>query len=217
MKKFHERTGCPVVVNTSFNLSWEPIVESPAQAYHTFMQSEMDVLVLEDCVLHKPRQPASKRAPLHRGQETPSRNGLAVDALLPDHGRPQLSRRLLRQFAALWLLFCGGLAWLEYAHERWVTALIVAVLGLAFGPLGLCRPQAIRPLYVVLTTITYPIGWVVSQVLLTVLYYGVFTPLGWGYRLLGRDVLRRRPRPDQRSWWTPKNLPADITSYFRQS
>ena len=48
-KRFHERTGCPVLVNTSFNLSWEPIVLTPEEAYHTFMQSEMDVLVLEDC------------------------------------------------------------------------------------------------------------------------------------------------------------------------
>jgi SAM-dependent methyltransferase len=57
MKKFQEQTGCPVIVNTSFNLSWEPIVECPEEAYHTFMQSEMDVLVLEDCVLHKQQQP----------------------------------------------------------------------------------------------------------------------------------------------------------------
>ena len=53
MQAFHEQTGCPVLVNTSFNLSWEPIVLTPEEAYHTFMQSEMDVLVLEDFVLHK--------------------------------------------------------------------------------------------------------------------------------------------------------------------
>ncbi len=57
MKRFHEKTGCPVIVNTSFNLSWEPIVLTPEEAYHTFMQSEMDVLVLEDCVLFKREQP----------------------------------------------------------------------------------------------------------------------------------------------------------------
>jgi ubiquinone/menaquinone biosynthesis C-methylase UbiE/AcrR family transcriptional regulator len=62
MKKFHEKTGCPIIVNTSFNLSWEPIVESPQEAYHTFMQSEMDVLVLEDCVLHKAQQPLGLQA-----------------------------------------------------------------------------------------------------------------------------------------------------------
>lgn len=64
MKKFHELTGCPVIVNTSFNLSWEPIVLTPQEAYHTFMQSEMDVLVLEDCVLHKNEQPLGLRTGL---------------------------------------------------------------------------------------------------------------------------------------------------------
>ena len=57
LKKFHELTDCPVIVNTSFNLSWEPIVLTPREAYHTFMQSAMDVLVLEDFVLYKGEQP----------------------------------------------------------------------------------------------------------------------------------------------------------------
>ena len=58
MKRFHELTGCPVLVNTSFNLSWEPIVLTPEEAYHTFMQSEMDVLVLEDCRARQERAAA---------------------------------------------------------------------------------------------------------------------------------------------------------------
>ena len=61
MREFHRQTGCPIVVNTSFNLSWEPIVLTPSEAYCTFMQSEMDVLVLEDCVLHKADQPLGLR------------------------------------------------------------------------------------------------------------------------------------------------------------
>jgi predicted NodU family carbamoyl transferase/2-polyprenyl-3-methyl-5-hydroxy-6-metoxy-1,4-benzoquinol methylase len=56
LRRFHEKTGCPILVNTSFNLSWEPIVLTPREAYNTFMQSEMDVLVLEDFVLHKSEQ-----------------------------------------------------------------------------------------------------------------------------------------------------------------
>ena len=57
LSRFHEKTGCPVLVNTSFNLSWEPIVLTPEQAYHTFMQSELDVLVVEDVVIEKSAQP----------------------------------------------------------------------------------------------------------------------------------------------------------------
>ncbi|MEZ5320891.1 MAG: carbamoyltransferase C-terminal domain-containing protein [Microthrixaceae bacterium] len=54
---FDRRTGCPVLVNTSFNVRGEPIVESPEDAYRCFMTTDMDVLVLEDCVLLKADQP----------------------------------------------------------------------------------------------------------------------------------------------------------------
>ena len=61
LQAFNRRTGCPVLVNTSFNLSWEPIVQTPTEAYHTFMQSEMDALVLEDFILLKAEQPLGLR------------------------------------------------------------------------------------------------------------------------------------------------------------
>lgn len=54
---FKKQTGCAVVVNTSFNVRGEPIVCSPKDAYLCFMRTEMDVLVLEDCVLVKADQP----------------------------------------------------------------------------------------------------------------------------------------------------------------
>jgi carbamoyltransferase len=53
LRAFHAMTGCPVLVNTSFNIRGEPIVCTPAEAYRCFLATEMDVLVLEDCVLHK--------------------------------------------------------------------------------------------------------------------------------------------------------------------
>jgi carbamoyltransferase len=53
LQAFHARTGCPVVVNTSFNVRGEPIVCTPQDAYRCFLATDMDVLVLEDFVLHK--------------------------------------------------------------------------------------------------------------------------------------------------------------------
>jgi carbamoyltransferase len=50
---FHQRTGCPVLVNTSFNVRGEPIVCTPQDAYRCFLATDMDVLVLEDCLLQK--------------------------------------------------------------------------------------------------------------------------------------------------------------------
>lgn len=53
MQVFHGLTGCPVLVNTSFNVRGEPIVCTPQDAYRCFLATDMDVLVLEDCVIHK--------------------------------------------------------------------------------------------------------------------------------------------------------------------
>lgn len=55
---FEVLTGCAVIVNTSFNVRGEPIVCTPQDAYKCFMRTEMDVLVLEDCILYKEKQPA---------------------------------------------------------------------------------------------------------------------------------------------------------------
>jgi carbamoyltransferase len=54
---FYRRTGCPVVVNTSFNVRGEPIVCTPEDAYRCFMRTNIDVLVLENFVLYKTEQP----------------------------------------------------------------------------------------------------------------------------------------------------------------
>ncbi len=57
IKKFFDKTGCPVIVNTSFNVRGEPIVEAPLDAYKCFMRTEMDILVLGNFILYKENQP----------------------------------------------------------------------------------------------------------------------------------------------------------------
>ena len=57
VSRFEALTGCPVLVNTSFNVRGEPIVCTPKDAYLCFMRTEMDALVLGSCVLEKGRQP----------------------------------------------------------------------------------------------------------------------------------------------------------------
>jgi len=62
LTQFKELTGCPVLVNTSFNVRGEPIVCTPEDAFRCFMGNELDVLVVGNCVLRKSEQnPALKR------------------------------------------------------------------------------------------------------------------------------------------------------------
>lgn len=58
MEAFYRQTGCPVIVNTSFNVRGEPIVCTPADAYRCFMFTDLDALILENCLLLKKDQPA---------------------------------------------------------------------------------------------------------------------------------------------------------------
>jgi carbamoyltransferase len=55
LSAFYQRTGCPVLVNTSFNVRGEPIVCRPEEAIRCFLSTEMDALVLEDCIIRKDR------------------------------------------------------------------------------------------------------------------------------------------------------------------
>ncbi|MDP3291085.1 MAG: carbamoyltransferase [Sulfuricurvum sp.] len=58
LQEFEKRTGCPVIVNTSFNVRGEPIVCTPEDSYRCFMRTEIDILVIDDFVLYKYNQPA---------------------------------------------------------------------------------------------------------------------------------------------------------------
>ena len=70
--EFERLTGCAVIVNTSFNVRGEPIICTPEDAYRCFMRTEMDVLVIEDCILYKEEQPPWK-------EKEDWRDGLELD------------------------------------------------------------------------------------------------------------------------------------------
>ena len=57
LHRFNELTGCPICINTSFNVRGEPIVCTPEDAYRCFMRTEIDILILENCILIKEEQP----------------------------------------------------------------------------------------------------------------------------------------------------------------
>jgi hypothetical protein len=130
--------------------------------------------------------------------------------------RPPASR--LRWFAAIWLVWFAGLAaaaWLGRGDDA--TAIVLLALALTVGPLGLVRPVVLRPVYVGWLVLVYPIGWLVSQVLLALLFYCLFTPIALLFRLIGRDPLGRHLDRTRESYWVPKPAAKDARSYFRQS
>lgn len=127
------------------------------------------------------------------------------------------ARLQLVLFALAWIalaIFGRGRA---LAHGRiglalWLrVAAVVPVACLAFGWEGL------RRLYVAACLVAYPLGWVISHVVLAAIYYLVFAPVGWAMRLCGRDPLQRRFDASASSYWQPRPPAPKAESYFRPS
>lgn len=126
-------------------------------------------------------------------------------------------RSTLRQFAGLWLVFFGGMAfWQAWARGRPALGAALGGLALLVGVAGLVRPEWVRLVYVGWMVLAFPIGWTVSQIMLLVMFFGLFAPIGLVFRLAGRDPLQRGPSARRASYWAPKPAPADLKSYFRQ-
>jgi Saxitoxin biosynthesis operon protein SxtJ len=127
------------------------------------------------------------------------------------------SLKTLRQFAGLLLVFFGAWGLHQALIRRHTTiGLIMGFAALAIGLLGLIRPQAIRPIFVGWMVVAFPIGWTVSQLMLALMFFGLFTPIGLVFRILGRDPLKRARRSEQETYWTPKPAAADLRRYFKQ-
>jgi Saxitoxin biosynthesis operon protein SxtJ len=125
------------------------------------------------------------------------------------------STTTLRQFAALWLAFFGGLAVWGYGNQAMRMASGVAGLAILGGLAGFIKPALLRPIYVGWMVLVFPLGWAVSHLMLAVIFFGLFTPLALVFRRCRRDALSLRARPGLATYWTAKPAAERVSRYFR--
>ena len=138
--------------------------------------------------------------------------------------RPE--RRELRQFGLIALIafgllgglidWRGGLPAISFGESASTVAYVLWGIGAVSALFSLIAPAANRPLYVGLMVISFPIGLVVSHVVLGAFFYGILTPVGLVFLLIGRDSLKRRFEPDAKTYWVDHNPPDTMKRYFRQ-
>jgi hypothetical protein len=121
--------------------------------------------------------------------------------------------RQLRQFGLIALVALPLVAWL-WGGGR-VTIGTCALVGLAVAAVGIAFPRALKPLFVGLSLITIPIGLVVGEAAMLLIFYAVFLPMGLCFRLMGRDPLQLRFDRQTKTYWQPKQQPSGPASYFR--
>ncbi len=124
----------------------------------------------------------------------------------------------LRQFAWIGLIgfpLMGYLVSWNFGAPDWVFHTGIA-LGVLMGVAAITKAHAIiRPVYVGLMVIAYPIGMVIATVLLSAIYFGMFTPVGLLFRLTGRDLLHRKVDRNATSYWSIRQTQRTPASYLR--
>ena len=135
--------------------------------------------------------------------------------------------KILRQFGLLALVgfgFVATIAWFDvliFAAFPLGAAKFPVVAGLA-GLAGLCTlfsavyPKANLPVYLGLTILSYPIGFVLSYVIMGTLFYLMLAPVGLFFKLTGRDPLARKWDPQATSYWHDARPTRASETYFKQ-
>ena len=136
------------------------------------------------------------------------------------------TRKELRWFAGLLIVFCGVVAWFVNEGAQPVAStsppvtspfsIAIAVAGAVIGVTGLARPDWVRYVYVAWMVAVSPIAFVVSNLIVAVVFYLVVAPIGFLMKLVRRDALNLEFRQETTSYWQEKEMPKDPRRYFRQ-
>jgi hypothetical protein len=118
-------------------------------------------------------------------------------------------------FGALVFWQIGPFGGISAGAAAW-TAGVLWVLALYCGAVAVVAPGAVRPVYLLLTVATYPIGFVLSHLVMAVVFYLVITPVGLVFKIMGRDSMNRRFDPSATTYWIKRRPPDNLKRYFRQ-
>ena len=127
------------------------------------------------------------------------------------------SSRQLNVFGFIWLLFfatLGGVL-LNSGSSVLVAALVWAI-AVIVPVVGWIVPRFMRIIFVGMAYATYPIGFVVSYLIMLVVYYLVLTPIALVMRLIGHDPMNRQFDESADTYWCPRDQDDSLSTYFRQ-
>ena len=128
------------------------------------------------------------------------------------------SQKQLKDFGLIGLIMCTVIGillfWLDKIPA--IGFMIFCLAGIALYILSRISVILIKPIYLGMILLTFPIGWVVSHLVMALFYYGIITPVALLFRLLNRDPLCRRYEPNADTYWIQYKHRRSAKDYFRQ-
>lgn len=184
---FYEKTGVPLVVNTSFNVRGEPIVCTPQDALNCFLKTDMDILAMGSFILEKKEQ-----------IKPPGGLNLAV----PDDPEVVLERvKQLRTFGlstGFGLMVLSLILRLKFSPDWWW---IITCLGGVGMMSGLLYPKYLAGPHRIWSNVTGAIGKVIVTTAMFTGFFCILLPTALMARIMGRHFIERGPDDQQDSYW----------------
>jgi len=122
--------------------------------------------------------------------------------------------RQLRQFALICLFTLPGITWLWGGGLTLVG--LMSAAGAALALVGWFQPALIKPLFLGMMIVAAPIGMVVGEIAMLLVFFCVILPISLLFRLTRRDALERRLDHQATTYWRPKKQLRNAASYYRQ-
>ena len=128
------------------------------------------------------------------------------------------SRKKLRDFglAALVASIILSLVLYFFKHVAIHWVLIILITGVFVFIVSLVSSKLTRLIYLGFTFLTFPIGYVFSYIIMGIFYFLIVTPVGFIFKLMGKDPLHRKYEPAAKSYWIKRQSPDKLERYFRQ-
>ncbi|CAA9210411.1 MAG: Nodulation protein nolO [uncultured Chthoniobacterales bacterium] len=205
LRAFEQRTGCGVLINTSFNVRGEPPVCAVEDAYRCFMRTGMDYLVLGNLLIDKRQQQPLPAAP------PPTARSWIAD----DYERIDRSPRALRRFGFTMGIVAGVITALLIRRYP-AVAMTTGVVAVLFAAAGQFAPTSLAAIHRIWMQISLAMGWVMTRVILTLVFFLVLTPVGLLQRLAGKRAFEVAFRTPENTYWKGRETPFERESYERQ-
>lgn len=229
LELFKQKTGCSVLVNTSFNIRGEPIVCNPEDAYRCFMGTEMDALVMGNSLFLKEEQPPAEKIV---SEDYVGHFQQADTDSVPETHAGRRFRELwrnpparTRQFGWVFLagmLIVGLLRMLLHGgpgNQGFGARLNAALpwwgIGAVVGLAAVLLPGHFKFLYVAWMVIGQVIGTIIMQTILFLLYCLMVTPIGLLYRRWTGPIGRTLHPDDSSTYWENYDRTAATEDYYR--
>ena len=221
LQKFKSITGSSVLINTSFNVRGEPIVASPEDAYRCFTATNMDMLVIGDCILMKKDQPgqttdhqliteADSQQAMEAESQTPRSSRLAADVASKSQNPRELvkfSRTIAGIIGVIFGLLLPALNLIPWSPLIWIPVVLLFLCGELY-------PLALRRLFYGWFWIGHQLSRITSPILLGIVFFVVLTPIGILRRLRATQRFEKHWRNNEISYRKPSITQINLDEPF---